>query len=461
MSSPSSPSSPPTSERVATRASAQCPPSATHYGINCVGFAALLGAIYYLHGRPGWENQNRVLVLMAATALPVGLLDLVFLKVHRRASTGLDFDKTFAPNLERVGTKLLGLALTVGTVATAFWLFPEYHGGFMGGANDFYWGWFSLFRRFWPALVAIAIVYMTFVDGWMRQPKDTYWQLGRWVLGNTEDVVGKDVANHARGWLVKAFFLPLMMSYMHDSTRSILDFNLDDASLDNLRLYNFLYDGAFLVDLTFTTIGYILSLRLMDSHLRSAEPTMLGWIVALFCYQPFFSLMSRQYTHYDGPGFGGWLEHVPAIRTIWAVVVLLFVLVYILATVAFGWRFSNLTHRGILTNGPYRYTKHPAYVSKNISWWMSTVPWVLTPHTTSVDAIRFCVGLGLINVIYFLRARTEERHLSKDPDYVAYALWMNDHGAFAWLGRMFPFFRYVPPQPVLQAVKTEERAAAA
>ena len=38
------------------------------------------------------------------------------------------------------------------------------------------------------------------VDGVMKQPQDTYWQLGRWVLGHPEDVVSKDVANHARGW---------------------------------------------------------------------------------------------------------------------------------------------------------------------------------------------------------------------------------------------------------------------
>jgi hypothetical protein len=64
---------------------------------------------------------------------------------------------------------------------------------------------------------------------------------------------------------------------------------------------------------------------------------------------------------------------------------------------------------------------------------------------TFVQTFRFCIALALINVIYFLRARTEERHLSADPKYVEYALWMNDHGTFAWIGRLVPFFRYVPP----------------
>lgn len=35
--------------------------------------------------------------------------------------------------------------------------------------------------------------------------------------------------------------------------------------------------------------------------------------------------------------------------------------IYAWATIMFGGRFSNLTHRGIITNGPYPWTKHPAY----------------------------------------------------------------------------------------------------
>jgi hypothetical protein len=50
--------------------------------------------------------------------------------------------------------------------------------------------------------------------------------------------------------------------------------------------------------------------------------------------------------------------------------------IYAWATVAFGFRFSNLTHRGILTHGPYAWTKHPAYVSKNLFWWCAVLPFL-------------------------------------------------------------------------------------
>ena len=100
---------------------------------------------------------------------------------------------------------------------------------------------------------------------------------------------------------------------------------------------------------------------------------------------------------------------------------------------AFGCRFSNLTHRGILTNGPYRVTKHPAYIAKNLSWWLIWLPFMLEKDWYEV--LRDVVMLAMVNGIYILRARTEEAHLSRDPDYVAYAAGMRRHGWFRWLGR--------------------------
>jgi protein-S-isoprenylcysteine O-methyltransferase Ste14 len=101
--------------------------------------------------------------------------------------------------------------------------------------------------------------------------------------------------------------------------------------------------------------------------------------------------------------------------------------VYASATVAFGLRFSNLTHRGILTHGPYAWSRHPAYLSKNLFWWISTVPILSTG--SMVDAARATILLGVVSGIYYWRAKTEERHLSADPAYRAYDAWMARHGA--------------------------------
>ena len=115
----------------------------------------------------------------------------------------------------------------------------------------------------------------------------------------------------------------------------------------------------------------------------------------------------------------------------------------------FGARFSNLTHRGIITNGPYRWTKHPAYVVKNLSWWMISVPFMAQGAPDEV--LRHCLLLLGLNGIYALRAKTEEWHLSRDADYVAYALWLEAHGMFRWI-RHLPVLchlAYRAPKPSL------------
>ena len=96
----------------------------------------------------------------------------------------------------------------------------------------------------------------------------------------------------------------------------------------------------------------------------------------------------------------------------------------------FGCRFSNLTHRGILTNGPYRWTKHPAYISKNLAWWLTFVPFIISQNLA--DSLRRSALLLLWNFVYYLRARTEEAHLSQDPQYLAYAEFIRHRGIFRW-----------------------------
>src|SRR5208282_5890272 len=116
--------------------------------------------------------------------------------------------------------------------------------------------------------------------------------------------------------------------------------------------------------------------RLLDTHIRSVEPTVAGWLVALICYQPFYSVIGRFYLQYeDNTYWDNWPW--PALQAVWGAAIIALASIYALSTVAFGLRFSNLTHRGIITSGPYRFTKHPAYLSKNLSWWLISVPFVV------------------------------------------------------------------------------------
>jgi protein-S-isoprenylcysteine O-methyltransferase Ste14 len=413
------------------------PASVTHFGLCLVTLAVAIGTGLWLKLRsPQLALPDTVLVLCASVAVPMIVLDVLIQRVYRRESTGLAWDRPWQPSIERTIIKVLGLLVTLAPFAAAYWCFSYYHEALF---DPFY----GLVQRFGPWLAVLVPVYVFFVDARMRDPRDAYWQLGRLAMGRTSDLVPKEIANHYRSWLVKAFFFPFMFAWLGNSTRSLMAADLSAIHWGNMP-FDVGRDFLYWIDLLFCTVGYALSVRPLDTHIRSAEPTFLGWGVALFCYPPFFDkLFDRQYVPYEASFFGKILAGHPSLTAMCATCILTLVAIYSLATVAFGLRFSNLTHRGILTNGPYRWTKHPAYVTKNLSWWLTALPFVAFDGN-AWGAVKRCLMLLVVNFIYFMRAKTEERHLSRDPTYVAYALWMNENGWLRFLNRI-PGMRYVPP----------------
>jgi len=191
----------------------------------------------------------------------------------------------------------------------------------------------------------------------------------------------------------------------------------------------------------------MLTCKPLDAHIRSANPHMAGWIAALICYPPFVLMGNGGPLDYHRgtAEWDMWFAGNEAMLWIWGGLLVLLTAVYAWATVAFGLRFSNLTHRGIITHGPYRWTRHPAYLSKNLFWWLSVMPFLSTTGNW-VDVVRNCTLLGITSAIYYWRARTEEQHLSEDPDYRAYHAWMERRGVVTralaaltrWSGRGSP-----------------------
>lgn len=411
-----------TNEKVTCR-----PDSAVHPIIGLLGLAGFVASLAVMAAfDPGFSPTIRALAVCLSAALPMTAAELL-------ARRGYP-ERTRIPrpaHAGRVAVKLLGLYVAYGAVALGYWLFPEY-------AGDFYAGYFHVLLAAWPWLAVLAIPYFLWLDSRMPAPRDGCWHTGMAVLGRWRQVDREILGQFARGWLIKAFFLPLMFVYAVASVTAVLHGIESGALLDANRWYDFLFDLAFLVDLVFVCVGYAMTLRVFDSHIRSAEPTLLGWAVALVCYQPFWSLAGGQYLDYDsdGLGWGTWLQAHTALGWAWPAAILMLLAFYAWATVAFGLRFSNLTHRGILTNGPYRFTKHPAYVAKNLSWWLISVPFITTG--SGFEALRHCLLLLLVNGIYYLRARTEERHLAQDPVYIQYALWIEQHGWLRKLGQWWP-----------------------
>lgn len=405
------------------------PQSATHGMVGAVGLAAfLLGLVIIRIDRPFGDNVvHGALFIIAITALAIFLIDLFWQKVYRRPSTGMDFTLD-RPSWSRALVKFAGLLGSLGFIALGYWLFPEYHG-------TFYSRYFEMLRIIVPPLVVLALPYLYLVDRRMSRPLDGYWHMGKLVTLQWEAVNRQILGQHLLGWLIKGFFLPLMFTYMCNDLGKFLAY--DFTQLVSFKFwFDFLYDTLYFIDVGLVSMGYLMSLRLTDTHLRSAEPTALGWIAALLCYEPFWSLIGRQYLAYDTNfKWGTWLWNTPLLYGLWGCLILLLVGTYVWATVAFGARFSNLTHRGIITNGPYSWTKHPAYIAKNLSWWMISIPFMA--QGTPDETLRHCLLLLALNGVYIFRAKTEEWHLSRDPVYVEYACWIEQHG-------IFRFLRYLP-----------------
>jgi len=163
----------------------------------------------------------------------------------------------------------------------------------------------------------------------------------------------------------------------------------------------------------------------LDAHIRSANPHIAGWVAALICYPPFVLMGNGGPLDYHGgtAEWSFWFAGHEMLLWAWGGLLVVLTAIYAWATVAFGLRFSNLTHRGIITHGPYRWTRHPAYLSKNLFWWCSVLPFLSTSGSW-IDALRNCTLLAITSAVYYWRARTEEQHLSEDPVYRAYSGWM-------------------------------------
>ncbi len=175
--------------------------------------------------------------------------------------------------------------------------------------------------------------------------------------------------------------------------------------------YFVLFHTLFLVDVTIGIIGYASASRWLNNRTRSVDMTISGWFVALFCYPPFNSFFYTYVLPYNT------YETSAVVTSQWAwaiIFVLLLVLytIYVWGTIALGFKFSNLTNRGIVTHGPYKYVRHPAYAAKNLAW-------LIDYNYLLSNIFAFVTFLGW-NTIYILRGVTEEQHLDKDKVYIAY-----------------------------------------
>lgn len=394
--------------------------------ILCRNWPAIADVLALPGPREPLAGPYAALAAMGFAGLLMALWSVLVEKVHRHASTGIDWDRPrpLAASLHVSGTKLAGLWATWALI------------GFLYCLGRWYWDGQYLFAMHvigWAAvpLFVSSVPYVLWLDRVLVEPRDHAWHFGAMLIGR-EPWEADEVKKHWRAWIIKGFFGAFMISILPGGFAAVVSANWSQILHDPVRTGNALFDILFTIDVQIGTVGYLLTFRPLDAHIRSGNPFLAGWLAALLCYPPFvYGFMGNRYgLEYDinAGGWGYWFAGHDTLLWAWAGLLAALTAAYAWATVAFGIRFSNLTYRGVLTNGPYRFSRHPAYLSKNLFWWLSTLPFLVTSHSP-VDMIRDTVFMGCVSAIYFWRAKTEEMHLLReDAKYREYHAWMAEHG---------------------------------
>ena len=375
---------------------------------------------------------------LVVAAAPMVAYEVLVSKVHRRASTGIAWDRPrpLASVVDVSVTKLAGLWATWALIGFLYCIARWYW-------QDPYLIAMHVLGSAAPVLFVLSIPYILWLDRVLVEPRDACWHFGAMLIGR-EPFDPAQVWIHLRAWAVKGFFTAFMISIVPGGFANLVAPDWTGFFTSPPGIAALLITLMFVIDEQIGTVGYILTMKPLDAQIRSANPYLAGWLAALLCYPP-FQIMNPA----DRPlfyltntfGDDNWfhlLDGQTVLLWLWAALLVFLTGVYAWATLAFGIRFSNLTYRGVLTNGPYAFTRHPAYLSKNLFWWCASMPFFVS-NGSAVDALRNTFFLGCVSAIYFWRAKTEERHLlAEDPKYRAYSAWMEQHGAITGrLCRMF------------------------
>ena len=319
--------------------------------------------------------------------------------------------------------RFVGFWLIVSFFTLVYYFHPYYHRPF-----------FSVFQTIliniygWFCLVGFFYVWLTYHR--RRQVRDDFTDAGLLALSLVRHSWW---AIRAHSWIpwrrywrsprvklllrivgIKFFFVPLMIVFLAEHvTEAYRLWQQSDPTTWGLEWTSWgmalTYQLVFLCDTAVALVGYSFESLWLKNKTRSVDRTWSGWLVCLMCYPPFGDTAGVYLPVAEGGnalGFGN--VALLALRGL----ALVFFAIYLWATLALGVRFSNLSNKGIIARGPYGWMRHPAYLCKNLAWWLEKLPTMAGFHNV--------LPLLAWNLVYVLRGLTEERHLRADPTYRVY-----------------------------------------
>lgn len=238
---------------------------------------------------------------------------------------------------------------------------------------------------------------------------------------------------------VKFFFLPIMLNALVQQAdllnaivvRLYTYFSLPDFGRIGISinwpayLVHIALVIIYFVDLVPFVLGYLLDDDALDNSVKSVDTSGFAWFICLICYNPFsfalnsvFPVIVPEYVQQFRQLGTNW-TYMHYVLNVLAVSCMA---VYALASVSLGLKASNMTSRGVVQTGVYRICRHPAYAFKNLGWWLFGGAYAFHQYLDGKPWMYLIFCLAFRTIIYYVRALTEEAHLSRtDPDYGKYA----------------------------------------
>lgn len=283
---------------------------------------------------------------------------------------------------------------------------------------------------FSPIIILILYFWVNYWDTRQFQPNDD------WVMWWNEFQISRNYWEKYKIFflsnLIKIFFIPYIYGAVYIAITQMVF--IDSILKNPWNFIQFLFYFGLSCDVMIALGGYIFSSKFLGTENISVDDTWQGWLVCLICYPPLLILYKFFTEQADSYIWTDWLAEDNPLYWVWAFLICITWCAYWLATVNFGFKFSNLSWRGLINTGLYKYMRHPAYFSKNVYWWLHTVPFF---GVMGLDMLRNFLALSFVSLIYYLRAKTEEKHLLKFKEYQEYYDWIENNGLWAKIKKKF------------------------
>lgn len=218
--------------------------------------------------------------------------------------------------------------------------------------------------------------------------------------------------------IVRFYFIPVMVSQIYvNINNTVYSSNQHFMNYSYLSICTWISSMLWLMDILNTSLSYCVESRWIENRSRSVDLTASGWIVCIACYAPVNVATGALFPF--GPFVGA--AHPESILSgseifmyVFRTLEVLLLAMHIYAVTSLGPSMANLTMKKLQTRGLYGVIRHPGTTFKLSLWWLQSAAYA------EFWKIEYIFGQLMWNVLYVLRAFTEERHLSGHQEYREY-----------------------------------------